>query len=230
MNEWKGDPTDREEGSPPLDAEWLVNQVAHALRNPIFAVTLQAESLALEYDDPAILDILRQLQGLGHIVEDMLLFGRPVSPDPRTFEARRFLESVAAEHRAGNRYGAAEISLQMAEPELAVRWDEALVRTVLDKVLSNAMQHTEAPHRIGIEVTVEGPSVRIVVSDDGDGIDPELMERIFLPFQPQHHGRPGLGLAIARKLCQAMGGSITLSSTPGRGTTVTIVLPREMST
>jgi nitrogen-specific signal transduction histidine kinase len=65
----------------------------------------------------------------------------------------------------------------------------------------------------------------VEVHDRGDGISDDLMDKVFLPFYPQHRGRPGLGLAVAAKFAHALGGYIELSSDPGAGTTARLVLP-----
>ncbi len=210
-----------------IDAEWLVNRIAHALKNPVFAMSLQVEALALACDDPATATVLSQLDNMNALLEDMLLYGRPARPEPERVRVAPFLEAIVREYSQGSHLPAADLRLLVEPPGLIATWDAAHVRTVLGKVLSNAVEHTPEPHEIVFRASLEGASVLLTVSDNGEGMDGEMLEKAFLPFHPQHGGRPGLGLAISRKLVRAMGGSIGIESRLGQGTTVHIRLPVE---
>ena len=91
--------------------------------------------------------------------------------------------------------------------------------------------------RIDVAVTVDGPLVKVAMSDSGKGIPPEKLETIFEPFaqlgasRPSDHGGLGLGLAIARKLATLHGGRLTATSAgEGRGATFALALPLEAVT
>jgi signal transduction histidine kinase len=93
-------------------------------------------------------------------------------------------------------------------------------------LVANAVRHAGTPGRVTIVGTSEDGAVRLEVTDSGPGIDPELLPRLFERFakDPASPGF-GLGLAIARGLAEAHGGSIGAASEPGRGTTMTVKLP-----
>jgi PAS domain S-box-containing protein len=131
-----------------------------------------------------------------------------------------------------------------AAPGLAVRADREKLQQILLNLLGNAVKFTDARDGVPgrIEVTcagalAEGPGegsgrVAIRVRDTGEGIAPEELERIFEPFVQadqrltRPHAGVGLGLAISRDLARGMGGELTAESTPGVGSTFTLVLPR----
>ncbi|MGD8441201.1 MAG: HAMP domain-containing sensor histidine kinase [Holophagae bacterium] len=212
------------------DREWLVNQIAHALRNPIFAASVQGEALQLRADDPAAvvkaLDSMRgQLQRLSSIIDEMLLFGRPVRPTLEDVDVADALDSVAARYRAGDRQAPAEVSVGPIAPGLVGFWDRQLVTIVLERLLDNAVQHTEPPHRIELTAAADTGVIVVAVRDAGRGIPPDILEQALLPFFPQHSGRAGLGLAVADKMVRAHGGRIELESIEGEGTTARYVLP-----
>lgn len=209
------------------DAEWLVNRIAHALRNSVFAMTLQAETLALQCDDPAASTLIAQLDHVGKLVEDMLLYGRPTRPRPRRLSLGALFDSLAADGRQGLYGEPAAVQLEIEAPGFVVAWDADMVRAALEKVLINAVEHTPAPHEILLRVDLRGAWVHVDVVDHGEGMVADLVETAFLPFHPQHSGRAGLGLAIAHKLLRALGGSISIESQIGRGTSVHIRLPVE---
>lgn len=212
------------------DPEWLVNQIAHALRNPIFAATVQAEALALkarssdEVSRSAAM-VQGQLKRLADDIDEMLLLGRPAHVNPRVTDLVAVARGVADSFRRGLGGDAASVGLRSAEA-LPFHSDPDAIRIILERLLRNAVQHTEPPHEVELEVAAATDGAATVsVRDRGAGMAPELLEKVFLPFFPQHRGRPGLGLAVAAKLAHALGGSIEISSEPGVGTTARLMLP-----
>lgn len=213
------------------DREWLVNQIAHALRNPIFAATVQTEALQLRAHDPAgvikTVDSLHgQLQRLSTSIDEMLLFGRPIRSSPEPISVAEVLSSLVTRYRNGDRQEPAEVTVNTIEPGLTAHWDRNVVAVIFERLLDNAVQHTKAPHEIRIS-TVPAPDgmIEITVSDQGPGIAPDILEKALLPFFPQHSGRPGLGLAIADKFSRFLGGHIEIESVQGSGTVARCVLP-----
>ena len=77
-----------------------------------------------------------------------------------------------------------------------------------------------------VKLEWEGGHVRISIQDEGKGIEPENLERIFEPFFSTRPDGTGLGLPIARRIAQAHGGDLSVESRPGVGTTVTVRLPQ----
>ncbi len=213
------------------DREWLVNQIAHALRNPIFAATVQTEALHFRINDPEALvktaDALHgQLLRLSSNIDEMLLFGRLVLPSYEQVPVAELADSLVNRYRNGDRQDPAEVSADEIDPELNGRWDRNAVTTILERILDNAVQHTDAPHEIRLAAapTPDG-SVVFTVTDHGGGIPPEILDKALLPFFPQHSGRPGLGLAIAEKFARFLGGRIEIESEQGAGTVARCVLP-----
>jgi two-component system, OmpR family, sensor kinase len=212
------------------DPEWLVNQIAHALRNPIFAATVQAEALALKARSSD--ELLRsaamvqgQLKRLADDIEEMLLLGRQAHLNPRATDLVAVARGVADSFRRGVSGDAASVELRGADA-VPFHSDPDAIRIILERLLRNAVQHTEPPHEVELEVAAAADGAASVsVRDRGAGMAPELLEKVFLPFFPQHRGRPGLGLAVAAKLAHALGGSIEISSEPGAGTTARLMLP-----
>jgi signal transduction histidine kinase len=108
------------------------------------------------------------------------------------------------------------------------------VRQVLDNLLSNACKFTrDGVITLSAERTAIGRAewVKFTVADTGIGIPPDKLDLIFQPFTQvdasttRRYGGSGLGLAVARKFCELMGGEISLTSAVGQGTTFTVLLP-----
>ena len=122
----------------------------------------------------------------------------------------------------------------IADPALAP-WrhgDAACLRQILLNLLGNAVKFTPAGEIvIRMDMASQPDGIRITVSDSGVGIPGAAMERIFEPFQQaddstgRRYGGSGLGLAIVRQLVQAMGGTVAVNSTPGRGSVFTLAVP-----
>jgi signal transduction histidine kinase len=213
--------------------EWLINQIAHALRNPIFAASVQAEASSLRATEmPEIAKpvgiLFRQLKRLEAEIDEMLLLGRPVKLSPQPVEVQKLLSMICEIYRQGQRREAAEVILQIDTPDLKATWDTRSVQLILERLLDNAVEHTEAPHQILLAARLVDTRIVLVISDQGAGIAEDIRDKIFLPFFPQHRGRPGLGLAIAKKYLQVIGGQLEVCSEPGKGTEVTCTLPITM--
>lgn len=213
------------------DREWLVNQVAHALRNPIFAATVQTEALRLRMNDPQAMaktidNLHGQLMRLSSNIDEMLLFGRPIRGTLEEISVNEILGALATRYGNGDRQDPAEIYAPENDPDLTGHWDRNAVVIILERLLDNAVQHTDEPHSISLGA-VPGPNQTVVftVEDRGHGIPAEILEKAELPFFPQHSGRAGLGLAVADKFARFLGGRIEIESIVGEGTTARCVLP-----
>jgi signal transduction histidine kinase len=120
-----------------------------------------------------------------------------------------------------------------------MRADLTKVRQILLNLLSNASKFTEkgpivlAVHRMPGPYP-EADSIVFAVTDSGIGMSAEQVDRLFQPFvqadasTTRRYGGTGLGLTITRRFCEMMGGTIAVSSEPGRGTTFTVKLPAEV--
>jgi signal transduction histidine kinase len=212
------------------DSEWLVNQIAHALRNPIFAALVQAESISLKAAD--IEPVARsarilheQLQRLETSIQEMLLYGRPAHIQRRPVVVRELLEKIASGYRSGSRGEVAQVIVSGDIDDLRATWDPEGVTIIMERVVDNAVQHSPEPHLVEIVASRAGDRVRIEVRDLGDGVQADVRDQAFLPFYPQHRGRPGLGLSIAAKFATALGGSAAFGPDPGTGTSVVVDLP-----
>ncbi|MCW2243020.1 ATP-binding response regulator [Azospirillum canadense] len=114
---------------------------------------------------------------------------------------------------------------------VTLRADDRRLREMLMGVLDNAVKFSHPGGRVGARIERRADAVAIIVSDDGPGIPPDIAGRIFSPFTQaerslvRKHEGIGLGLPIVRRFAELHGGAVVLDSTPGQGTTVTILLP-----
>lgn len=130
-----------------------------------------------------------------------------------------------------------ELVLRLEVPSVlpAVRGDPTRIRQILHILIDNAIKFTDAGE-VHVRAEVRRDEVTIAVQDTGIGIAPEMIPRVFVPFQQgdrsetRRFGGAGLGLALAYELAQLMGGRLDAESLLGEGTTFTLCLPRLEST
>ena len=223
----------------------LSASLAHELRNPIASVRSAVEQLAgrnhaSESDKMLGRLITRESDRLSRILGDFSDFACVDVADRLLIDVdaltRQVAETVALHPDA---HGRAVFDRQMAA-DLGGLWGdpELLHRALLNLVL-NAVQVGDPSENVHIQIIADalrpdmvpnemslGVPVRIRVIDDGPGIEPEDLSRIFDPFFTKRKGGSGLGLSVAHRAIQAHGGALIASSKPGQGATFAIVLPR----
>lgn len=162
-------------------------------------------------------------------IRESLFFTRQLAPDFRTADARELMKSVLTVTQARATARGVTVTLS-APPDIRFVADSALIRRLLQNLVFNGIDATAGGGVVTLSAGVDTDSVRFNVTDEGAGIPPAIMDRIFEPyFTTKDTGDNirglGLGLAICRKICDLHGGDIKVSSTPGRGSTFTVVLP-----
>ena len=213
-------------------------RVSHELRTPLDTILGNAQLLSR----PSGGALLREGLGIIHdsarhllrMIDDLLDYSRGVAGRltvmPSAVDLSVFLADLERSGRSIAASGGNLLILTVAgTPPAALEFDAVRLRQVLDNLLRNAARHTR-DGRISITCDV-GPAndggrveVGFTVADTGEGIAAEDRERIFLPFErgrgaeTRHGGKGiGMGLTIARQLVEAMGGRLTLDSSPGAG-------------
>lgn len=210
----------------------FVTNAAHELRTPLTTITGAVEALQsgakeeVASRDRFLAHIERESARLGRLVRALLVLARAQTGEERPslvrVEVRPLLEAVAREIHP--REGVA-VEIACA-PDLTAAADADLLTQALSNLAVNAASHT-SKGRIRLSGTAEDTSVRIEVSDTGSGIRSEDQRGLFDRFY-RGAGRDadgfGLGLAIVREVVRALGGTVTIDSELGRGTTVRILL------
>lgn len=221
--------------------------VSHELRTPMNAILGWATLLPARIgpDVPgrdAIMHALgvieRNARAQARLVEDVLDVARIVSGKLRVASRPFELEPVVRAAVEACATGAANKGVQLevvAETDVgagAIHGDPDRLQQVVWNLVSNAVKFTPRGGTVRIALAREGSSARIVVSDDGIGIAPELLPHVFERFRQadssstRQHGGLGLGLSIARHLVDLHGGTIEAASAGmGRGATFTVRLP-----
>jgi PAS domain S-box-containing protein len=210
----------------------LVAGVAHEIRNPLTSIKTFIDLLPSKYDRPqfrkAIIEHLpAEINRLNVIVTDLLDYARPRPPSKEGYSSRALLTSLLAFLQVT--IEKKQIVLEQSiDDELIFYIDPQQIRQVFLNVMLNAVDAVEeAPiKKISILIKKENTSTgRITISDTGKGMRQEELNRIFEPFYTSKDKGVGLGLTLSYKLIKENNGDIRVTSQPGQGTTITVLLP-----
>jgi two-component system NtrC family sensor kinase len=211
----------------------LLAGVAHELNNPLTVLSGQAQ-LLLAAGHPGIArraqQIHRAAERCVRIVRNFLGFARQRPPERTETSVRQVVQGSFELLAYELRTDGVDVVVDVAE-DLPVLWaDDHQLHQVLVNMIANAhhaMRRQSAEKRITVRAHHRNGRVRIEIADTGRGIPPEVLTRIFEPFfttKPVGEGT-GLGLSLCRGIIEDHGGTITVDSVPGAGTTFTVELP-----
>lgn len=208
----------------------LVNDVSHELRTPLGNIRgwlVATQDGVADLDPELVESLLEETLVLQHLVDDLQDLAAADAGElrlrPVTVDAGELLTQVAS---AATATVAVETS-----GDLRLSADPVRLRQAVGNLVTNAVRHTPSSGRITLSGRRDGDEVVLEVSDTGSGIAPEDLPYVFNRFwradrsRSRATGGRGLGLAIARQLVEAHGGTIAVTSTLGAGTTFRLRLP-----
>jgi len=217
-------------------------KTSHELRTPLHGIIGLAQSLMVEgaAQDHAHLQhclgmIASSGQRLSNLVNDILdlstLERREIELQLAPVEIGGIVQSVLALARPLLRSDAVAMVADISDPGLAVLADAQRVEQILFNLIGNAAKFTETGSIVA-SVRAQGDRVSVSVQDTGIGIRPAVLTRIFEAFEQgeaetaRQFGGTGLGLSVAKELVELHGGTLTVESEPGQGSTFTFTLRR----
>jgi signal transduction histidine kinase len=209
---------------------------SHELRTPLTVIRASAEHLTRHRDrkvgevGDAVTDIHAEVEHLTSLVDDLLLLARSDSGTVALAREPVDLGDVAASAASSLAKPATDRGVRVVvDPEpAAISGDPARLRQLVVILVDNAIRHTPSGGEVRVAVRADGTGAFLAVDDDGPGVRPEDMARIFerfwrAPGAPS--GGTGLGLAIARWIVERHGGQIQVVNRPGGGARFTARLP-----
>jgi two-component system sensor histidine kinase PilS (NtrC family) len=206
----------------------LSGSIAHEIRNPLAAVSHAAQLLGESEDIPAgeerlVTIIENQSRRMNGIVENILQLSRREKSRPELFELVNWLEELIQEFRAAMPDISLDLNLETTDRKVMVMFDRSQLHQALWKLMENAAEH--AGHdgenqqvSLRLERKAKTGSCVISVEDNGQGIPEDRIGNIFEPFYTTRKQGSGLGLYVARQLCEANQADLTVDSIVGRGT------------
>ena len=212
----------------------LASGLAHEIRNPLNSIGLNLTLLerrmrgieGAESFGPLIEVMRQEIRRIGSLTTEIMDFAKPIVLQRSWMDVPTLLETLRALHEPTMVASSIELKLSYhGDPKV---WcDRDRILQVLTNLLNNAAEAIEEGGHITLEIRNERAHTTIEVSDDGKGMDPGLKHRVFELFFTDKITGTGLGLPIVRKIIEAHGGTVDLTTRLGRGTQFCIFLPRE---
>ncbi|SEQ26294.1 two-component system, OmpR family, sensor kinase [Amphritea atlantica] len=207
----------------------LLQDVSHELRAPLarlqMAAGLAGQKMS-EADQHFIERINQECERINRLIDEILSLSRleQMEVSDQSFELTRVIDTLVEDFR----FSAPDHPLEWAPVNYRIRGNPALLERALSNILGNAVKHTPADTGIVISAEQTAGNVLIRVKDRGPGLTPEQLDKMFKPFvrfTGQQNGY-GLGLSIAQRAVQLLGGTLSAQSQPGEGLELLLVFPR----
>jgi two-component system sensor histidine kinase HydH len=225
-------------------------QVAHEIKNPLGSIRLGVSMLrdtAKDHESQSTIDLVeRGIHHLNKLVVDVTQFSRQKPLERAEAELHELIDGSLELIAERLQEKQTRVEKQFSEQPLSGQWDEDQLRQVFVNLLANAVD--ASPQNSSIKIRTERTSLprtrgnlgnggggtaamqalaRLVIADEGEGMDEATRARIFEPFFTTKKRGTGLGLAISKKIVEQHGGTIAVESAPGKGTRFIVDLPLE---
>jgi signal transduction histidine kinase len=216
----------------------LIVAVSHDLRSPLSALKAQTEAIEDGIvDDPATIreytaGIRRSVDALTALIDDLFEFAQleagAIEAEAERAELGEVVEAAIGACGAHATQKGLVLRTSLGDAGHA-RCSPRLGR-VLQNLLQNAIRHTPVDGTVLVEARRTGSEIELAVEDSGEGLDPASLDQVFEPFwradPSRGPGGSGLGLALAKRIVEALGGSIRVESDPDRGARFAVLIPQ----
>ncbi|OYV99549.1 MAG: hypothetical protein B7X11_05335, partial [Acidobacteria bacterium 37-65-4] len=211
----------------------LSSGLAHEIKNPLNSLQMNLQLFEEEAASGAkpeqlaswIRPMEREIRRLERLVNDFLMFARPLKPAIQSTRVAAILEATAELVAEEARRKGVQVAWDVAPGLPSVETDEALLRTCVLNLVLNSIQAAQATGAIFMRAFPRGDKLVLEICDEGPGIPEDKREKIFEIFYTTKVGGTGLGLPIARRIAEGLGGTLDLTEKEGPGTCFRIVLP-----
>jgi two-component system sensor histidine kinase PilS (NtrC family) len=212
----------------------LTASIAHEIRNPLGAISHAAQLLneenTLVGEDRRLMSIIGDNTGrVNAIVENILQLSRPVNSIPQTIRLADWVDRFVDEFAHSVHCETGQISHSVAPDDLEIQIDPSLLHQVVWNLCQNAMQHGGQPANLQLRLvgshTASSRAPYLDIMDNGPGISPEMADQIFEPFFTTRTSGSGLGLYIAREICDSNQAQLEYLPGPQGGSCFRITFP-----
>ena len=209
----------------------MAASLAHQIRTPLSSALLyvsQMNSEGLDSDrrEQFVGKALNSLHHLEGLVKDMLQYARGGKGSEKQIDLTEMMSQLKRSIEAQVKFVESEITFEAFVPGMVVIGDQDALMTALQNFMGNVIDVMGSGASMAVSVhKLPGNKVDLIVSDNGPGIEPELLERVFEPFYTNRAKGTGLGLAVVRAIAEAHAGKAWVKSIPGYGSKFGIRLP-----
>jgi len=208
--------------------------VAHEVRNPLssvkgLAILLQRKFAPGSSDYETASLLVQEVERINRTISELLSFARPAPLDLARVDVGELLARQVRILAADTASQHINIRLDLADDLYPVAADQDRLNQVFVNILLNAFQAMdEGELTVTARNSTDRRNVIVTVTDSGAGMEREVLAQAFFPYFTTKADGTGIGLALSQKVINDHGGTISIRSSPGQGTTVTVVLPRWM--
>jgi len=212
----------------------MAQQVAHEIKNPLTPMKLNIQYLqqALNNNYPNVNELakkvseslIEQINNLSYIASEFSDFAKMPEARPEKFDLNELLQKTVDLYKNQSEV---TVDFKRHTSRLDVYTDKSQLLRVCNNLLENAVQAIPADRegKVVVSITEEGDEALIAFSDNGTGIEPDAVGRIFQPYFTTKTSGTGLGLAMTKKIIEFWKGTIRFETLPGKGTTFYITVP-----
>jgi two-component system sensor histidine kinase PilS (NtrC family) len=212
----------------------LTASIAHEIRNPLGAISHAAQLLNEEHvltaEDRRLAAIIGDnASRVNVIVENILQLSRPNSSIPQILTLAEWVKQFTEEFSHSGNIDPAQISFAVTPADIKICMDPSLLHQVVWNLCQNAIHHNRAAGGIRLELagglTATPGAAYLDITDNGSGIGPDMTDKIFEPFFTTHSSGTGLGLYIAREICESNGARLDYRPVAGGGSCFRVTIP-----
>jgi signal transduction histidine kinase len=209
--------------------------VGHDIRNPLTAITgavyLAKKELAQFPEGEAKAELQRDIDLIADqtiyvnkIVVDLQDYARPLQPKIEDVNLQQIVQSVLSNLKIPDDIA---VVYSSAEGSVKLKTDALYLRRILTNLVLNSVQAMPHGGKLALDAAVEDGNARISVADTGEGIPEEAKSHLFTPLMTTKSKGQGFGLAVVKRLTEALDGTVSFDSALGKGTKFTIELPQD---
>jgi signal transduction histidine kinase len=207
--------------------------VGHDIRNPLQAITSDVYLAKTELDSTvdseekknaleSLQEIEKNVDYINKIVADLQDFARPLKPNAEETDLKLIIDELLAKNGLPENV---EVSIKVEAEARKVVADSIFINRMMYNLVNNAVQAMPKGGKLTIHAYKEAKDVVITVKDTGVGIPEKVKSKLFTPMFTTKAKGQGFGLAVIKRMAEALGGTVSFESQEGEGTTFTIRLP-----
>ena len=201
----------------------IIKGLSHEIRNPLFGISSVSQILGREIADEKLLPMVSALSTesarIANLIRELNMYVSPKSPAISRVDMTSSIERIR--HKLSAKYRHVDFTVTL-EPSLTLEADEALLAHAIEELLENSCQ--AGADKIVLTISRSGEQSRIDIRDNGRGMSEGELSECCEPFHTTKRSSSGLGLPLSKKIIEAHGGRFSLTSEPGEGTAIRILI------